>query len=256
MNLTNNAYISHPHKLLVFWSEKAACTSIKYWFSGSVLEMGIQKLLTGQYTQPYRDAVQYLQKGYTTVFVCRNPYHRATSAFISKFYYRPRFFALESFDKLEGIAQDLYLTTKSLDPFFGWSFDEYLRAIRLAMFKSKCIDGHWDTQLPRNCKTRFDPDFLIRVENFDRDLSHVNQSLGFPEYVPGNENRTRYHKSFRESEKLLDKVPSVQLLEERIALKPHNLLSNDSTKLIRKMYAEDFAYFGYDSGAGHPGTMK
>jgi hypothetical protein len=60
-------------------------------------------------------------------------------------------------------------------------------------------------------------------------------------------NHTEYDGTFLKSDELLDEVSSVQLLDERIALEPHNFLSEVSMKLIRQIYAEDFSYFRYDT---------
>ena len=36
--MSGNAYVSHPQKIIVFWSPKCACTSVVTWFCKTLLE--------------------------------------------------------------------------------------------------------------------------------------------------------------------------------------------------------------------------
>jgi len=248
-NSAHNAYVSHDYSLLVFWSQKAAYSATTHWFSSSIANVSMRPTLfrTTDYCIPYQEAMQYVDKGYSTVFVCRNPYKRSVSAYINKFYFHPEYGKFDRFDKLEVFSKPLYRVSNLANPFLGWSFDQYLRTVRLQMFKFPVINGHWETQIPRSNTRRFEADFLVRVENYTEDLLHVIDSLQLPAYEPTVSNRTAYEAGFRESADLLDKISSLQLLQEGVALRPHNLLSADAKALIRYLYAEDFEYFGYNS---------
>jgi hypothetical protein len=91
--------------------------------------------------------------------------------------------------------------------------------------------------------------FIVRREHFDDDLAVVNSGLGIDGVSPGAFNETRYDASFRVREGYFGTHPTAELLAERVALTPDNLLNNPTRQLIGLIYAVDYARLPYDAPA-------
>ena len=244
----DNVFVEHNRKILLFWSQKCACTSIAHWFSKKILEQdySLAQLRQSDHCISYSESTNLVDAGYTTIFLCRNPYNRSVSAFTNKFYWHPRRGGCDQFDNLEEFSKELVRYAKLEENFCGISFIQYLNTVRDMMAHSVFINRHWERQIPRHDNYRFKPDFLIKQESFKQDLDVVNDHLNIPPWSSKPINASSYQEDFIQSKELLDRVPSAQILENKIALNKENLLSSEAKLLIQEIYAEDFSFFNYD----------
>ena len=126
------------------------------------------------------------------------------------------------------------------------SFIEYLVAVKELMKRHKCINGHWDTQLPRYESRRIFPTMLVRAENFSEDLTNANRLLQLNDWLPKPDNATLYPSVFKISKQDLSYTPNTTIACKKIALVANNLLSKDSKNLIAEIYQQDFEFFKYN----------
>ena len=247
------SFVSHSHKLIVFWSPKCACTSMCDWFcklegipdeqirTASTKFSKRDWLKANKYEYSYRQARLLIENyRYRSVQFTRNPYTRAASAFINKFYYRvsaehKNEAALTRYELLEVQAQcfiRLLNESKKLElwHYNGISFVEFLNFVQQQLRLSKALDHHWDTQLPRSMKFKLHPNFLVRQENFANDLEKLNSYLNIDNYLPQVLNKTVYPMEFGSSDSDLSGSNMLDLLSRKIAINKANLLNEKIQK--------------------------
>jgi hypothetical protein len=109
--MSGNSYISHKHKLVIFWSPKCACTAVVDWFFNiQGFDDRPQKrnwLAESGYLYSYKQAMHLVNDlEYKSVQFTRDPYGRAVSAYLNKFYiYQNK--PLTEFKQLESFSQEL-----------------------------------------------------------------------------------------------------------------------------------------------------
>lgn len=153
--MTRNAYVLHDLKLVIFWTPKAACTSIvnhlvydvlnvsdfeddlRRHFLGSSLFGHIKKILImyGLRKPPHglkdprfwlslngfnysgAEALNLATSGYHSIALIRDPYDRLVSAFWNKFVYRNGVKRhISNFEDMESFAYNFYLQVRERNP--------------------------------------------------------------------------------------------------------------------------------------------
>lgn len=252
--MAGNAYVSHQHRLVAFWSPKCACTSVVDWFfavNGFADRSEKRKWLAENgFLYNYRQARHLvLDLDYRSVQFTRDPHGRAISAYLNKFYiYKNK--PLRELNSLEDFSQKFinsYNSYKGMSThtLHGLSFIDYLEFVEYLISKNKVINHHWDTQLPRDVSVRTKPSYFVKQENFGEDLTKVNSAFGFESFIPRNKNKTEYPANYVNSEDDLADRNSLELLKKGIFLRKNNLLNEHTKLLIRNIYAEDFEFFNY-----------
>ena len=252
--MAGNSYVSHKHRLVVFWSPKCACTAVVDWFCKihglSDIPQKRKWLVDNGYLYNYRQSLHLVNDlGYKSVQFTRDPYGRAVSAFLNKFYiYQNK--PLVEMKQLEMFSREFVTSYNShinsvKNVFLGFSFIEYLQFVEYLMTKRNVINHHWDTQLPRDVESRTRPTYIVKQESFNDDLGKVNTELCFESYVPQKKNKTDAPSGFINSIDDLANQNSLELIDQKIFVRKVNLLNNEAKILIEKIYAEDFSFFGY-----------
>ena len=188
--MTRQAYILKDHELVVFWAQKAACTSITSAVGSNVLGLepvpdqrlkgGMMQRLRGMgLVAPGNRARRIAQKHhFRTLALVRDPYDRLVSSFISKFVVR-RGVALNDPERYERFSREFY--QRALDSgvvdrkaeriaFAGLTFTEFVGLVcdqidRRRWWMQK-PDPHWNTQIPQEfVAAGFDYDHLFDFQD-------------------------------------------------------------------------------------------
>lgn len=252
-----HSYISHKHKLVVFWSPKAGCTSVVNWFCENVINkkgisIGEQRsYLNKRHLKSFKEAVRLCKfKKYKSVAFVRDPRSRCVSAYLNKFLYRGPHTPIYKFRQLEIFSKRFYKQyskKNKVKTYNGISFYEYLKFIKYRRDNKKWLNQHWSTQSPCNF---FKVDYLVKIESFKEDLTTVNADLRLNNFIPSKlrsinlSDRLNFKNA--DSDLLLDKVPSVKLLKKKLIIKEKNLLSEECLDLINDIYKCDFINFSYN----------
>ncbi|MCL2926475.1 MAG: sulfotransferase family protein [Trichodesmium sp. MAG_R01] len=247
-----NVYVSHDKKIVAFWTPKCACTAVVLWFYYNVLGHKHAKqdprilLNKNKHLISFEDGKHLAEnEKYTAIGFVRDPITRSASAFLSKFLYGYSGKTMLTFDSLESFAKDLFKQYKQHNKikdkeYFGFSFYDYLNIVYHLQNTGARINPHWNVQFSGD----IDFDFLVRVESFTKDLKNVNQTLGLGNYIPPEINKLKplgCHKC----EKMVDKEPSVKLLQDKLIVDKKSILSDECIGLIKKIYLIDFEKFNY-----------
>ncbi len=257
--MAGHSYVSHKHKLVVLWSPKCACTSVVDWLFH--IEGIPDTLHKRKWLYEHGYLYSYLQSrhlaedlGYCSIHFVRNPYSRAVSAFLNKFfiYYGSR---IVDFSRLEHFSQ-LFINghneANNLEPdvFHGISFVQYLEHVERLMMSQEVINLHWDSQLPRELAFRIIPDYVVKQETFSDDLLAVGRGLKLPSYTAQNLNKTTYPEDFTKSSFDEAGTNSLTLLENTALVNQDNLLNESTRAKIYQLYEEDFTFFNYSREEG------
>lgn len=215
-------HISDHHRVVYVETPKAGCTTIKRALqiieSGG--EAGLAKNVHDRDSSPLKTPQTSRfgpQEIYTSpemfrfCFV-RNPYARVVSAYLDKFVTN-KWEARRRLPKL-GFAPDAEI-----------SLLQFLQAI--AERRPEQMDIHWmpQTVLLQPDKVRYDT--IGRLENFDADFSAIMRRMA---------------PTFLQTYGVFNHSPHRTGAAERLA----ELVGPEEEALIRRIYADDFAVFGYD----------
>jgi len=248
--MSRTAYVCHERKLVVFYSPKAACTTVAAWFVRNVLrirEVGMAPRIWSNnkgYRCPWKQAYTFAQKNYKSILFTRRPTSRIVSAFISKFYvYKRR--PLLHYVQLEKFSQKLLnVVYPGKSGGVSLSFVQFLDAIQAELDRGKRLNTHWNSQFPRKNerKGKSIPDFnyVVRQENFDQDLALVNQALNINDYLPKQINPTKFPPHYSGADAFLGDIGTLQLHAQNILLKADNLINDEIQRKINRIYQEDY----------------
>ncbi|HMO71649.1 MAG TPA: sulfotransferase family 2 domain-containing protein [Paracoccaceae bacterium] len=250
------AFPDHHRRILFFWSQKSACTTLFRLIADNMARPPEAKQWFVLHSVPLPMARDLIERhGFRSVILVRHPASRMVSAFLNKFVVHygqpiPRHGAMEPF------ARDLHADIcahagRRPGPNCS-TFEEFLAAVaRLHATRPDPwarLDGHWDTQAPpRLAETGFRYDHILRVETMDADLARVAPELGLI-WRPTALNRTDYAPG--ETDAYLGRTPAQRLLA--LPYRPGNFLNTLNLSLIRAVHAGDYRLFGYGFRPGDP----
>ncbi len=243
--MSRDAYILPDHKVVVFWSRKAANTSLARWLTPAIdpaaplddplFAPRIFLKEKGLHVDHRQALALIREEGFDHYVLTRNPFTRAVSAFVEKFVWGntgPRNIAT-----VEPFAQKMYLDAmrlfgRSTDPAdhaqsYHLSFDEFL-AYLVHQVRNRAdylrgeprLNAHWNTQVPYRFE-HFAYENQIRVENVAADSVALGERLRLAVPFP--------HANFNQLREVMAPVVTAQAAE-----------------LIREIYAIDFRKLGYD----------
>ncbi len=204
--ITRQAYVLDDHELAVFWTPKAACTSIVHQLCFTVLEQDLAQLKAEEggargwlqrhgYWRIGEDARRICEDGgYTSIALLREPYDRLIGAYVNKFV-RNRRTALHKIDDLEPFAREFFDTATGRGE-TDLTFRRFVEVV------CDVIDGrgdaepdlnhHWNTQVPFSfAEPPFGYDRLFGLSNAPRFFETLATLTGRPVENQVT-NRTRY----------------------------------------------------------------
>ena len=255
--MIGQAYISHKHNIVTFWSPKCASTAISQWFIHNFVDtekydgqFTRRMLASNGFTCSAKIGQHYILKSnYKSIFFSRNPFRRCVSAYLNKFYVKHKRPILEYKD-LEPFARafiDQVNEHNGKPPkHFEITFIEYLKSVFIFMNEGRFVDRHWETQVPSQFCFEVVPDFIVKQEFFSKELRLLNRQMGLREFMPEIYNKTSYDNSFTADSLDYSEKTNTFCLDRRIALSYRNLVNPTSARLMSKIYKVDFEYFGYD----------
>ncbi|MDM7969437.1 MAG: sulfotransferase family 2 domain-containing protein [Paracoccaceae bacterium] len=185
--MTRQAYILPDHKLTIFWTPKAACTTIVHKICLEILEISREELINepggmrgwlinnGYWHEGNKAASFTLENNYQSIALIRDPYDRLISAYINK-YVRNSSGPIGSFLELEVFAKNFYSEVLKLGKsngnlvYEGITFAEFsiavFEAIENRSLAEPKLDSHWNTQIPFSFQNNnFEYDYLFELSN-------------------------------------------------------------------------------------------
>ncbi len=244
------AFPDHQRKLLFFWSQKAACTTLFHFLAANMATPPEKKQYFVLHSLPFRMCQDLIRdRGFRSVAVVRHPVPRIVSAYLNKFvvhYGRPlrRHAGLEPFAR--ELHQDICKVAGRERGDNLTSFEEFLAAVaRLHAGREdpwQQLDGHWDTQTPpRLTDTGFAYDHIIRVENLDADFTAFAAQEGMT-YTPTVLNKTEFGAA-EPQRRYLGGMSARQLQET--PYRPENFMNVMNLSVTQLIFAPDYQRFGY-----------
>jgi len=242
-------YIHAPRKVVFFWSQKAACTSLFTFLAEDVdIPPGDRNFFHTR-SDPYPRCLKVIREhGYRSVILARHPMTRSISAYFNKFcVYRDR--PLRTRDDLEPFAQDLHdlhcAITGAEPQRNGMTFVQFIDAVE-ARFARRTnirhpINGHWESQVPGFLiGPDLQYDTILHTETLERDMTELAAGLGMP-YHPRQMNSTKFAQD-RHDGPLID-IPACDMTHHAFGY--DNFITSDTLARIGQLYAQDFKVFGY-----------
>ena len=219
-HIDNSLHVSVDHGYVYCDIPKAGCTTIKKTLIESVEGQEVDYNVHDRTRNPLQrpsavlNDIRDLEKYFKFTFV-RNPYTRTLSAYLDKILgNRPE---KRSIVKALGMAIDDY---KDIDI----SFKRFLET--LASMEGRRMNEHFRPQALQSCCSVISYDYIGKFENFEADLISLLQKLGRRDASAGMIKSVVHHKT------------NASVLFEQF----YDL---ETRKLVKKIYAEDFALFGY-----------
>lgn len=253
--MTRQAYIIPQKKLVVFWTPKAACTTIVSQILKALPENEVPEVFASEpggprgwlRRSPYwingREAIDKCEnETFRSIALLRNPYDRLISAYINKFVSngKKNFGTLE---ELEPFAQkfvnDLHSVGKE---YKGISFSEFVNGLCDCIEErgkgEPQLDHHWNTQVPfymRKRKFRYDETFKLPNSKlfFDRLESLLEISVN-----RARQNATNYNDEV--SGQNLTDISSVELIGRDLS--KTNFRDSLLLERVKKAYQIDYRY--------------
>lgn len=261
--MTRQAYVLQDHKLIIFWTQKAACTSVSSLVARQILNASVQDIKEsgGRGPRGYLNKKGYYIEGdkarqiaeendYTTVALIRDPYDRLISAYSNKFlFYKNQ--ELDSFEKLEPFARAFYKQVRlrmhgekdGAQNYMGVSFAEMVTMICEMIDKrgkrEPKLNNHFSTQVPFSFyEAGFTYDHLFNLKELDRFLATISELTGKSLSMP-HSNTTRYSD---ENVKDISHESSLEILKKYNAVSKRQFDSEDLKQQIRERFVPDYRY--------------
>lgn len=263
--MAHEAYVLLDHRLMIYWSRKAANTALTDWLFNSVVKIRRDRearlsarkfMVAGQFRIEYPMALEFRDRmGFDDYIIARDPFRRAVSIYLEKFvYYRGA--GLDRYDMLTNFAQRAYQvmtgsgkTDGSPDNYRGVSFVDYLEYVAeqvetRAPGQEPNLNGHFLPQVPFAFVDReVEYSNVIHLENIQNEIrslaNRIGSTLPFPVVRPGA-NQVNAAPDLDLSE-----TRSIDLVRSGLVPSASNLLSPRSRDLILRAYAHDFTKLGY-----------
>lgn len=263
--MAHEAYVLLDHRIMIYWSRKAANTALTDWLFNSVVKIRRDRearlsarkfMVAGQFRIEYPMALEFRDRmGFDDYIIARDPFRRAVSIYLEKFvYYRGA--GLDRYDMLTNFAQRAYQvmtgtgkTDGAPDAYRGVSFVDYLEYVAeqvetRAPGQEPNLNGHFLPQVPFAFVDReIEYSNIIHLENIQNEIrplaTRIGSTLPFPMVRPG------VNQVNAAPDLDLSETRSVDLVRAGLVPSASNLLSPRSQALILRAYAHDFAKLGY-----------
>lgn len=271
--MAHDAYVLLDHRVLVYWSRKAANTALTDWLFESVVTVRRDRkarisprkfMVAGQYKIEYPMALEFRDKmGFDDFIIARDPFRRAVSIYLEKFvYYRGT--GLDSADKLTNFAQRAYEVIRERrgdapgSDFSGVSFVEYLEYVSQQIEsrspgREPDLNGHFLPQVPFAFVDRgIEYSKVIHLENIQNEIwplaGRIGSTIPFP-MVRGSSVKANVAPDVDLSE-----TRSVDLVRSALVPAASNLLSARSRALVVRAYGHDMSRLGYPASENSQAT--
>ncbi len=251
------AYPDTGRKVLFFWSQKAACTSLFRLLADNMADPPEKKRYFIDRSVPHATARRLIEtQGWRAAILARHPASRLLSSYLNKFvthYGRP----LHHHRHLEPFARELHLDICAAAGRPAednlTTFEEFLDAVARQIAARpdpwSQVNGHWDTQAPPGQVGQpLAYDRVLRVERMETDLATLAAELRMAWTAP-RLNATDYGEGA--GGYLGDRTPDEL---NRLRFRPGNFLTPANLERIAALHASDYRLFGYEVAppAGQP----
>jgi hypothetical protein len=153
--MTRQAYVHHASKTLVFWTYKAACTSLVHALAHDLFEMPMDDVDPRIKLDPmlvaYPAAVELALNGYRTIGLIRDPWERLVSAYLHIFVNRDGV-PIRTGDDLEASGRRGHAAMSGdAQEFRGLTFRTFVEHCLTRIEQrdpEPKLDHHWNTQIP------------------------------------------------------------------------------------------------------------
>ncbi|HUY68206.1 MAG TPA: sulfotransferase family protein [Alphaproteobacteria bacterium] len=230
--------ISLKNKFTYVETAKVACSTIKLSLMALEIEIDDPKIVGGQNLGEMHDRAfsplltprqvgsftRLLErKDFIKFCFARNPYTRALSAYMDKI--------LRNEMQKKPIADMLGRPLET-----PVTFEEFLGCIARQPVRE--MDGHWVPQYDQTLRGKIAYDFIGSFEHIDADLIEIGTRISplFPRYA---QSETRH------------RTGAADFVAQ--------YYTEEATQLVRRIYADDFRYFGYSpalADAARPATQR
>lgn len=257
--MTRQAYILPNHNLTVFWTPKAACTTIVHKICLEILKVNRDELVNetggmrgwlignGYWYEGNQAAKITIERNYTSIALIREPYDRLVSSFTNKFI-KNASGPITSFQELEIFAQEFYCEIKghklneSKFPYTGLTFREFATAVTTKIEsrrgKEPNLDSHWNTQIPFSfIDNDFNYNHIYNLESSSAFFSKLSELVNQP-LTNEKLNATKYSEPTNE---LLVDVRSIDIAKENNIAKPQ-FQDSELRDCIFKAFDVDITY--------------
>lgn len=255
-----SAFVSHEHRLIIYWSPKCACTSLAHWMACGLLGMRDLRpgevmgwLVSNGYAVRGREFAE-APPAYHSVAFTREPFSRAVSAYANKFVVKgnalrelgsPKpsdFLQRFAFKLHQEIARESSSGQTSVN---GISFLQFLghinRKTATRGTREPVLNRHWNTQVSfwwvrqgRGVEETYD------IGQFDHGIRALNERFGI-EYWPRKANPTRYS----DSGQFVGDIGAFELARLGITPSSAQLASPLTIELASLAYGNDYDWLGY-----------
>lgn len=257
--MTRQAYLLQKHNLIVFWTPKAACTSIVEVICKDILS---EKNIRGSKRTWLRENGFYIdgtqaqklieRENYQNIALIRDPYDRLVSAYLNKFVlYHGKY--LENFDQLEGFAKNFYsiFNRRNMESplsgasqYRGLSFREFVDEICFVIGqragKEPNLNHHWNTQVPFYfIETNFEYGEVYELKDSESFFKRLGELCG-KSISPVKANSTKFQENSSQDD--LTSVSSLQLARTHSVVTKTNLFSDELSEKIRTAFYPDYFY--------------
>lgn len=245
--MTRQAYVHHPSKTLVFWTYKAACTSLVHALAYDLFEMPMDDVDPRTKLDPmllaYPHAAELALEGYRSIGLIRDPWERLVSAYLHIFVNRDGV-PIRTRDDLEGSGQLGYeAMSGGAQEFHGVSF-RYFVAHCLMRIEQRNpepnLDPHWDTQIPFSfLENHFRYDHLFPLSKISEFYATLSELVG----KPVRERRVNLHR--REAArpvKLVD-ANSLEYCDDGSVRHVQNFEDAYLREAVKQAYKPDYYYY-------------
>lgn len=257
--MTARSYITHRHKLVLFWSPKCGSRSLSDWFFNAFA--GVPDVRNkGRWLEDNGFNVSYgaaaravLKDGYFSAIAVRHPARRLASAFLDKFT-RPGTLSRRSLaqvpEYVQAVIRDVLAHRGHAEPpadYDGISFNEFLSYLSRHAQNPQVLNAHWRPQFGDPYFARPVPfHHVLSLERFVQDLQALNERLGL-EVPPVHANRGR-----AAGAEGVATAPAADLLDLPMgrlpsALPPAAALLTPATlQWMAEFYRRDYQVLGYE----------
>jgi hypothetical protein len=259
--LTRQAYQLPEKKLVIFWTPKAACTTVveKIWTdylgrttddTNILLHDQREWLRQSEYWVSGRDGMKLcLDEGYRSIGLVRDPYDRLISAYLNKFV-RTVNLSHTDLSSLEPFARAFYLNV--IGPKYkipesaaypGVSFRMFVEAvcdrINSREKREPMLDHHWNTQVPFFMKEAgFKYDELYKLSSADAFFKRFDDLIGVSVKKANKKNATKYGKA--STNQMHDKS-SLEIIDAG-SISKSQFRNPEIRSIIRKSFAIDYDF--------------
>ena len=246
--------------MVLLITEKAGCTSLTKWFLFHVGKLD-EAARYHPWTHHYRMSVLYQQPGYywqalrllafrgkPVIKLVRNPYDRAVSSFLATL-------AIAYGNNARSWAIDLVAAVrahagKPSAPVPAMSFRDFLRFLAVNGTERSQVNGHVARQYVAGEEARLDR--IIKLERFVEEIRRLEAEFNLPQSPLGRITESGHHRSKDRDDALVSPAgPDVEFTSQQVhnGSTPHYdaMYDDETRRLVREGFAEDFRAYGYEA---------